>query len=170
MQILMFWLDRQHANIVLHLIMQYKPHPWNHPWDLAPDRWKNCPKGVAICYGRGGARILHAVGRCFLRPSPKLRRSFSRPSPKRGHVFHDPPPTPLPSMDIYFSITVDSRLKYIMHCYYFEEWATILYTCGNSRHIFHLNGKKRYAQHRAPRQKFLSKLIIEFCTWKELFF
>ena len=25
MQILMFWLDRQHANIVLHLIMQYKP-------------------------------------------------------------------------------------------------------------------------------------------------
>ena len=44
MQILMFWLDGQHASIVLHLLIQYKPHPWNHPWDLAPDRWKNCPK------------------------------------------------------------------------------------------------------------------------------
>ena len=44
MQILMFWLDGQHANIALHLLMQYKPHPWNHPWDLAPDRWKICPK------------------------------------------------------------------------------------------------------------------------------
>ena len=44
MHVLIFWLNGQHASIVLHLIMQYKPHLSNHPWDLAPDRWKICPK------------------------------------------------------------------------------------------------------------------------------
>ena len=51
---MIFWLDRQHASIVLHVIVQYSTHQSHHLWDLARDRWKKLPLNIQVQFQLSG--------------------------------------------------------------------------------------------------------------------